>query len=92
MTDEKALSTEKYEVDNMSKIKKLILYSILLILGLSVFILEIFVFQKPDGILGLVICIISVLTIIGSIIKLCKLSPKFEDSFLTALDIFFWLP
>ncbi len=77
---------------DMSKIKKLILYSILLILGLSVFILEIFVFQKPDGILGLVICIISILTIVGSIIKLCKLSPKFEDSFFVALDIFFWLP
>jgi hypothetical protein len=76
----------------MSRNKKLILYGTILLVGLLVFILEIFVFQKPDGILGLVICIASILMIFGSIIKLCILSPKFEDSFLTVLDIFFWLP
>ncbi len=76
----------------MNRNKKLILYGAILLIGLLVFILEIFVFQKPDGILGLIICIISVLMILGSIIKLCIMSPKFENSFLTALDIFFWLP
>ncbi len=76
----------------MSKNKKLILYGAILIVGLLVFILELFVFQKPDGILGLIICIASILMILGSIIKLCILSPKFENSFLTALDILFWLP
>ena len=73
----------------MSRNKKLILYGAILLVGLLVFILEIFVFQKPDGILGLIICIASVLMVLGSIIKLCILSPKFEESFLTALDIFF---
>ena len=76
----------------MSRNKKLILYGTILLAGLLAFILEVFIFQKPDGILGLIICIASVLMILGSIIKLCILSPKFEDSFLTALDIFFWLP
>ena len=76
----------------MSRNKKSILYGAILLVGLLVFILEIFVFQKPDGILGLIICIASFLMVLGSIIKLCMLSPKFEESFLTALDIFFWLP
>ena len=76
----------------MSRNKKLILYGAILLVGLLVFILEIFVFQMPDGILGLIICIASILMVLGSIIKLCMLSPKFEESFLTALDIFFWLP
>lgn len=76
----------------MNRNKKLILYGAMLLVGLLVFILEIFVFQKPDGILGLLICIASVLMVLGSIIKLCIMSPKFENSFLTALDIFFWLP
>lgn len=76
----------------MSRNKKLILYGTILLVGVLVFILEIFVFQKPDGILGLLICIASVLMILGSIIKLCIMSPKFENSFLTVLDIFFWLP
>lgn len=76
----------------MSKSKKQLLYGTMLTLGLIVFILAIFVFQKPDGILGLLICIASILMIFGSIVKLCILSPKFADGFLTALDIFFWLP
>ena len=76
----------------MSRKKKLILYGAMLAAGLLVFILEIFVFQKPDGFLGLVICIASILTILGSIVKLCRLSPRFEDSFWSMLDLFFWLP
>ena len=73
----------------MSRKKKLILYGAMLAVGLLVFILEIFVFQKPDGVPGLVIC---VLTVLGSIVKLCKLSPRFENSFWSVLDLFFWLP
>ncbi len=65
----------------MSKRNKLILYSIFLVIGLAVFILEVFVFQKPDGIVGLMICITSILLIFGSIVKLCRLSQKFEDGF-----------
>lgn len=76
----------------MSRNKKLLLYGTILLVGLLVFILEIFVFQMTNGILGLIICITSILMVLGSIIKLCILSPKFEDSFLTVFDIFFWLP
>lgn len=76
----------------MTKKGKLILYGIVLLLGLLSFILQVFVYQKPDGVLGLVICIISVEMIIVGIIKLCKLSEKFKNSFWVALDIFTWLP
>lgn len=76
----------------MSKEKKLLLYGSLLATALIVFVLEIFVFQKPDGFLGLAICCTSVLTILGSTVKLCKLSPKFENTFISMLDILFWLP
>lgn len=76
----------------MDRSKKLLLYTAMLLVGLVVFVLEIFVFQKPDGVLGLIICITSIFMILGSIVKLCRLSPKFEDGFLKALDIFFWLP
>lgn len=70
----------------------MILYGIVLLVGLLSFILQIFVFQKPNGILGCVLCVISVLMVLVSIFKLCILSPKFENSFLAALDIFTWLP
>lgn len=76
----------------MDRSKKLLLYTAMLLIGLAAFVLEIFVFQKPDGILGLIICITSILMILGSIVKLCRLSPKFEDGFIKTLDIFFWLP
>ena len=76
----------------MDRSKKLLLYTAMLLVGLAAFVLEIFVFQKPDGILGLLICITSIFLILGSIVKLCRLSPKFEDGLLKALDIFFWLP
>ena len=76
----------------MTKKRKLILYGIVLLVGLLSFILQIFVFQKPNGTLGCAICVISVLMIFVSILQLCILSPKFENSFLAALDIFTWLP
>ena len=76
----------------MDRSKKLLRYTAMLLVGLVAFVLEIFVFRKPDGILGLLICITSIFMILGSIVKLCRLSPKFEDGFLKALDIFFWLP
>jgi len=76
----------------MERNKKVILYISLLLIGLAVFVLEIFVFQKPDGILGLVICIASILVILGSLVKLCKASPKFKDRLLKFLDFLWWQP
>jgi len=72
--------------------KKLFFYGLMLLVGLLVFILEIFVFQKPDGAAGLIICIISIIMIFGGAVKLCKLSERFQNSFISVLDIFFWLP
>lgn len=72
--------------------KKIFFYSLTALLGLIVFILEIFIFQKPDGALGLIICILSLIMMLGGTVKLCKLSKKFENSFISFLDIFWWLP
>lgn len=69
------------------KTKKIILWSALLIIGLLTFILQIFVFQKPDGILGFLICITSIFLILGSIIRLCFLRPKLVDWLLNLLDM-----
>ena len=76
----------------MKRKSKLILYSFLLILGLLIFVFELFIFQKPDGIVGLIICIISIYLFLGSIVKLCKLSEKFANALPSFLDLLFWLP
>lgn len=73
----------------MKEKNKIILYMILLIFGLLVFISQIFILQKPDGTLGLIICIISVELILGSLIKLYRLSPKFKNAILALVDILF---
>ena len=85
-------STAQVWENKMDRNKKAFLYGTLLLIGLAVFVLEIFVFQKLDGFLGLMICIVSLLMILGSLIKLCRLSPKFEDSFLKFLDLLWGLP
>lgn len=76
----------------MKRKNKMILYIALLILGLVTFISTVFIFQKPDGIAGLIICIISVYLIFGSIIKLCRLSEKFTNTLICFVDLLFWLP
>jgi len=76
----------------MKKSNKILLYSILLILGLTVFVSEVFIFQKPDGIAGLILCITSILLILGSTVKLCKISEKFANALPDVLDLLFWLP
>lgn len=76
----------------MKRKSKIILYSVLLILGLLTFILEIFIFMKPDGVPGLIICIVSIYLILGSAIKLCRLNERFANTLIGSLDILFWLP
>lgn len=76
----------------MKKRNKQILYTALLVLGLLIFILEIFIFQKPDGVLGFIICLMSIYLIIASVIKLCKLSEMFTNNLFSLLDLLFWLP
>ncbi len=79
----------------MKKTKKTFkfrLYLFLLVLSIVTFTLCVFVFQKPDGAPGLIICILSIYMAIGSIIKLCRMSEMFENAFWNFLDLIFWLP
>ena len=76
----------------MERRNKIIMYSLLLTLGVAVFVTEFFILQKPDGTAGLIICISSILLSIGSIIKLCSLSEKVSGWFSNLLDVLFSLP
>ena len=67
--------------------KKIIIYSLLLSLGLLIFIFQLFVFEAPDGILGFIICLTSIYLIIGSLIMLCKTSPSFKDMLLALIEL-----
>lgn len=73
----------------MKERKQTIISSIFLIIGILTFILQIFVFEAPDGILGFIICLISILTIEFSIIKLYKTNKKFKEIFTSLLDMLF---
>lgn len=67
---------------------KIIFYSILFTIGLIVFILELFIFEI-DGIIGYLITLISFYIMIGSVIKLCKLSSKFKSFIKSIINILF---
>lgn len=75
----------------MKKQTKIKLCIILLIIGLLSFILQLYVFEAPDGILGFLLCLCSIYLIIGSIIKLCSLSTKIKNSIFDIIDLLFWL-
>ena len=78
--------------DTMNRKQKLVLYGILLALGVLTFVLEIFVFQKPSGVLGFLICMASIYLSLGSMIKLAILSEHFKEGLLNFIDLLFWLP
>ena len=75
----------------MKKQTKINLCVILLIIGLTSFILQVFVFEAPDGIIGFLLCLISIYLILGSIIKLCQLSSKIKNTIFDALDLLFFI-
>lgn len=75
----------------MKKENQIILCMILLIMGLLGFILQIFVFETPDGVYGFLLCLLNIYLIIGSIMKLCKLSKKFKNTLLDVLDLLFFI-
>ena len=75
----------------MSKRNEIILCEILLTISLLGFILHIFIFEKPDGTLGLLLCIFNICIIIGSIIKLSQLSKWFRNNLLNILDLLFFI-
>lgn len=75
----------------MKKENQIILCTILLVIGLLSFILQVFVFEAPNGVLGFMLCLFSIYLIIGSIIKLCKLSKKIKNTLIDALDLLFFI-
>ncbi len=75
----------------MKRENQIVLCTILLTIGLLGFILQVFVFESPDGTLGFILCLINIYLIIGSIIKLCKLSKKFKSTLLDTLDLLFFI-
>lgn len=75
----------------MKKQAKINLCIILLLIGLLSFILQLFVFEAPNGIIGFLLCLISIYLIIGSIIKLCQLSTKIKNSIFNILDLLFFI-
>lgn len=75
----------------MERKQQIILCSILFVLGLLGFILQIFIFEAPNGFLGFILCLLNIYLIIGSVVKLCKLSKKFKSTLLDALDILFFI-
>ncbi len=75
----------------MKKQTKINLCIVLLVVGLLTFILQVFVFETPDGIIGFLLCLISIYLIIGSMIKLCQLSKKIKNSIFDILDLLFFL-
>lgn len=64
---------------------------ILLMIGLLSFILQIFVFSSPDGVIGFIMCLTSIYLIIGSIFKLCQLSTKIKNIIFDILDLLFFI-
>lgn len=75
----------------MKKQTKINLCIILLIMGITSFILQLFVFEAPNGIFGFLLCLTSIYLIIGSIIKLCQLSTKIKNSIFDILDLLFFI-
>ncbi len=75
----------------MKKQTKINLCITLLLIGLLSFILQIFIFEAPDGIIGFLLCLISIYLIIGSIMKLCQLSTKIKTWVFDILDLLFFI-
>lgn len=75
----------------MKRENQIILCIVLLVLGLTSFILQVFIFSAPDGVLGFILCLVSIYLVMGSIFKLCKLSNIFKNSLLDFLDLLFFI-
>lgn len=65
------------------------LFLFLGIVGIVLFNLQVFVFESPDGFIGYLVCLFSVLLTIISFIKLeCQVSNKFREVLKNLLEIF----
>ncbi len=75
----------------MKKQTKINLCIMLLLIGLLSFILQVFIFEAPDGVIGFLLCLISIYLIIGSLIKLCQLSTNIKTWIFDILDLLFFI-
>lgn len=66
------------------------IYLVILAVSILLLLLEVFIL-KISGVIGLTICILSVYFIVGSIIRLVKLSGFFSDEVMERLDILFFI-
>lgn len=64
------------------------LFLFLGILGIVLFNLQVFVFESPDGFIGYLVCLFSVLLTIISFIKLYQVSKTFREVLINILEIF----
>ena len=55
------------------------IYALLIVIGITIFNLQIVVFQTPNGFLGYLLCLFSTLTIILTSIKLFQNSKRFQE-------------
>lgn len=72
--------------------KKTLLWLTLLFIGVITLILQLFVFEAPNGVLGFIICMASIYLVIGALIKLYKINDTAKmiiKAFFQAL--FFWI-
>ncbi|MBR1377263.1 MAG: hypothetical protein IJ565_05610 [Bacilli bacterium] len=74
----------------MTDKKKMVIYISTLII--SILMLTLFFIFLPDGIFGFITVLLGFYLLLGSIIKLCKLNPKFKNTFWAFMDLLFWLP
>ena len=66
------------------------IYLVILAISILLLLLEVFIL-KISGVIGLTICILSVYFIVGSIIRLVKLSGFFSYEVMERLDILFFI-
>lgn len=66
------------------------IYLVILAINILLLLLEVFIL-KISGVIGLTICILSVYFIVGSIIRLVKLSGFLSDEVMERLDILFFI-
>ena len=75
----------------MKKQMKINLCIIGLIVGITIFVLQLFVFESPNGILGFLLCLTSIYLIIGSLVGMCKLDSSIKNRVLAILDMLFFI-
>lgn len=81
----------KGKIELMKRENQIILCIIFFIIGLLGFILQLFILESPDGILGFIMCLFNIYLMIGSIIRLCKLSKKIKNFLLELIDLLFFI-